>query len=73
MAIMITTKKTTNIFDTYLTTTDAAKLIGVTDSYVRRLARQNRISSRKLGPRAVFILAKDAEKMRDQISKKKNS
>lgn len=68
---MMATK--TNDFSDYLTTTDAAKMIGVTDSYIRRLARQNRISSRKLGPRAVMILAKDAEKMRDLLSKKKNN
>lgn len=49
-----------------LTTTQAAKIIGCTDSRVRQLVRAGLIPHVKVGPRAVLISQQEAEKMRDK-------
>jgi excisionase family DNA binding protein len=46
-----------------ISVTDAAGLIGVTNSYVRRLCREGHLRSIKLGERAWAVSRVDAEKM----------
>jgi len=53
----------------FVTTTQAAKIIGCTDSRVRQLVRAGMINGVvKVGPRAVLIPRKEAEKLRDHPS-----
>lgn len=53
----------------YCTTTEAAEIVGVTDSYIRRLVRNDGIPHVSVGPRAVLIPRAAAEKMRDSTAK----
>lgn len=47
----------------YYTVTQAANLVGVTTSYVRKLLRDKEISGEKLGERAWLIPANEMEKL----------
>lgn len=49
----------------YLTTTEAARLIGCTDSAVRHALRKDRLKGRKQG-RDWFVLQSHAEEYRDR-------
>lgn len=53
----------------YCTTTEAAEIVGVTDSYIRRLVRNDEIPHVSVGPRAILIPRLAAEKMRDSSAK----
>jgi excisionase family DNA binding protein len=57
-----------NVAD-FITTTQAAAIIGCTDSRVRQLVRAGMIPGVvKAGPRAVLIPRRQAEKLRDHPS-----